>query len=509
MGAATVTTLIAWPATAATDGQDPGEAVVVQRTAQTTALHQYDDAPRTPDADDPAIWLPRDDDDEALVVTVLKEAGLQVVDLDGEVVQTVLPHHRPPVGADDPPTVGTQPEAGTSACPGSESGETYSRYNNVDISRDVRVRSGRGWRTTDVAVVTDRGCDQLRVFEIDPDAEGGPLVDITADEVPQVFPQRWVTPYPYTEGDASPRTEASNPVDDEATSYGVTLYQPKEAKGAAGAREGTVRAFVTQAASSVVGEVELVPTADGRMTYRRTTELHLDPVFDVGSAGAATTWTPCREDPAESPQLEGLVVDPERGVLHAAQEDVGLWTVPLREVRGRTADIGQRRLTEPVTTFGEPWWASPEDDEYTCSDEPTEGEGVIAGTGAEGAGGAHLQPDAEGLALYRGEDDDEGYLIASSQGDDTFHLFDRDARGRHRGSFTVEDGGETDGHEVTAQPAGPGFESGLFVAQSGEAPAPADISPINGYDYDGSTQFVLLPWESVAEPLDLEVAADD
>jgi hypothetical protein len=34
-----------------------------------------------------------------------------------------------------------------------------------------------------------------------------------------------------------------------------------------------------------------------------------------------------------------------------------------------------------------------------------------------------------------------------------------------------------------------GFQCKLLVVQNGDAPEPDDTSPINGYEFDGATQF--------------------
>jgi 3-phytase len=54
-------------------------------------------------------------------------------------------------------------------------------------------------------------------------------------------------------------------------------------------------------------------------------------------------------------------------------------------------------------------------------------------------------------------------------------------------------------------PLGSAFPQGLFVAQNGKAQPPASTDPVNGYDYDNSTQFRLLDWADIATALDLVV----
>jgi 3-phytase len=48
----------------------------------------------------------------------------------------------------------------------------------------------------------------------------------------------------------------------------------------------------------------------------------------------------------------------------------------------------------------------------------------------------------------------------------------------------------------------------LFVSQNGAAPEPASTEPVNGYEYDGSTQFKFLGWEDIAAQLGLTIDVD-
>ena len=49
--------------------------------------------------------------------------------------------------------------------------------------------------------------------------------------------------------------------------------------------------------------------------------------------------------------------------------------------------------------------------------------------------------------------------------------------------------GETDGVHYAPVPLGPRYPLGLLVVQNGDAPEPADTAPVNGYEFDGATQF--------------------
>ena len=106
-----------------------------------------------------------------------------------------------------------------------------------------------------------------------------------------------------------------------------------------------------------------------------------------------------------------------------------------------------------------------------------------------GDGSGHLDPDIEGLAIYQATGG-SGYLLASSQNDDMFAVYDR-VSGAYVGSFHVGAGAttdevtHTDGIDVTNAPLGPGFPEGMFVAQDDENPG-------------ANQNFKLVPWGDIA-----------
>jgi 3-phytase len=153
-----------------------------------------------------------------------------------------------------------------------------------------------------------------------------------------------------------------------------------------------------------------------------------------------------------SDQSEGCVADDLTGVLYVAEEDEGIWRYGAEPNSG-----SDRRLIDSTS------------------------------------GGGHLDADVEGLAIfYAGASD--GYLIASSQGNDSYVIYDR-ASNAYIGTFKVQDGAvdavnETDGLDVTNRALGPSFPNGVFVAQDGinrEA---------NGRE--GRQNFKLVAWETIA-----------
>jgi len=112
--------------------------------------------------------------------------------------------------------------------------------------------------------------------------------------------------------------------------------------------------------------------------------------------------------------------------------------------------------------------------------------------------GAHLAADIEGLTLYYGSDG-AGYLIASSQGDSEFAVYDREFSGGaangHIFNFTIgansgagiDSVHDTDGIDVTNADLGGQFDSGMFLAHDGNNSG----RPISNVK--------LVPWSDVAD----------
>jgi 3-phytase len=116
--------------------------------------------------------------------------------------------------------------------------------------------------------------------------------------------------------------------------------------------------------------------------------------------------------------------------------------------------------------------------------------------------GGHFQPDMEGLAIYH-KSDGRGYLIASSQGNNTYTVYERECDNRYLGNFRIVTGSEidgvsdTDGIEVTNVPLGSAFPQGLFVAQDGSNSLP-----------NANQNFKLVPWEAIARAFSPALAID-
>ncbi|NEQ20818.1 MAG: phytase [Microcoleus sp. SIO2G3] len=118
------------------------------------------------DADDPAIYVHPTDPAQSFVIGSLKDGGLQVYDLGGQVLQSIAPEDI--------------------------------RYNNVDVLYGFEV----GGESVDLAIASDRRNDTLAIFKIDPNTRQ--LTDFTADDI----------------------TESIFGIDNgEQTAYGLTTYK--------------------------------------------------------------------------------------------------------------------------------------------------------------------------------------------------------------------------------------------------------------------------------------------
>jgi 3-phytase len=390
-----LSTVAAAPARAGGPGDRDTE---VAASVETPALFD-DEAGGDADADDPAIWINRADRGKSRVIGTAKNGGLRVYDLAGREVQAILP-----------------PADG--------------RFNNVDLVTGFRL----GGRVTDLAVVTDRGLDQLRIYRIEP---SGRLVDVTAVGAPLLF------------------SRDQDEVATQATGYGLAAYGRY--------------AVVSRRHSTRLGIFRLEERG-GRVTYRNTDLLDLPTEFRLPTGDI---WAPCAE-PGEDPQVEGMVVDAEAGVLYAAQEDVALWRIRLDGDRF----VGVPRVVERVAEFGVPATYDPVTEECVAGDDP-------------GFGG-RIHADVEGAALYRTGARD-GYLIVSSQGDSRFLVYDRRTN-RPLGGFRVVDGLRADGVQhsdgaAATSVALPGFPHGLLVLHDGEN------TPDDGRV---STDFKYVDWRALS-----------
>ncbi|MEW1927334.1 phytase [Streptomyces sp. NPDC088360] len=315
------------------------------------------------------------------------------------------------------------------AAPGPD--DAPGRFNNVDLVHGLRLPSGRA----DLAVTSDRGSDRLRVYRIDRDRSGGPLTDVTDPSAAPVF------------------SSSQEEINEQRTAYGLATWTDPAS--------GRSYAVVSQRERTRVALLELTPKSDGTVGYRKVRTLDLPADFRLPNG---TSWSPCGE-PGELPQVEGMVVDPANGTLYAGQEDVGIW-------RLRADLTGKPQLVDKVREYGVPGTYDPATEECTAGTDP-------------GYGGKRLKADVEGLTLLdEGDGSGDGYLLASSQGDNTFAAYDREVsdQNEYEGGFRVTaassvlDGSEEcDGAAVLNEPLGDRYPNGLLVVQDGhDAPGDAE-----------------------------------
>ena len=412
--------------------QTPKPGDPVEAAIETPALFN-DVAGGAADADDAAIWLHPRRSADSLVITTAKDAGLDVYDLEGQLVQHI----------DAPDAPGP--------------GDMKGRFNNVDVVYDF----DGDW---DIVVVADRGRDQIRTYRIRPEALGrgrAPLVDVTAPDVPFVF------------------SADQAQVNDQKTAYGLAAYSAGSA----------AFVYVSRVDTTDVARLRLVRTPKG-VSYREIRRIALPTNFDT----PAGVWTPCQNRDGQAPQVKGMVVDTERGIVYLAQEQVGIWRAGL--------GLGQPRLIDRTVEFGVPYDRTfiPADNRYSCVPRPKDDPGV---------GGRYLSADIGALTLYDGHKR-QGYLLASSQGNNTFAVYNRRGANDFVGSFVIGDGPtidgtqESDGAMVLNVPLGGRFPQGLFVAQDAEN-TPAEI--VDGEERPNSN-FKFVPWERIARSFEEPLAID-
>jgi len=276
---------------------------------------------------------------------------MQVYNLQGAVVQTIYPGNHPAVSELDPPVPGLAGALDeTSLCKGSKA--SYGRFNNVDVVYGVDIPT-RG--LVDLVIATDRGCDRLRIFAIDPNNAAQPLTEITDADAPRVFPGRIFQPSQFQPADHEAGF-SKNPIDAQNTVYGLAIY--KEAN--------RVRIFVSQRSRSRLKELVLRPTQSGTVSYRSVRDYQFPVAHTIPAATGTGTlqWEACREDANDDLQFEGLAVDHEQGVLYAGQELVGVWKLPIPQTIPETMqviNVSDYFLMEKVKTFSVPYAAIPDD----------------------------------------------------------------------------------------------------------------------------------------------------
>lgn len=237
--------------------------------------------------------------------------------------------------------------------------------------------------------------------------------------------------------------------DEETTAYGVAAFQS--------VADGAFYAFVNRRDTGELTQLLLTDSGSGLITWEKVREFEL-PIPEGGE-----------EDDA---QTEGMVVDPGLGFVYIGQENVGIW-----KLGSEPGDGTEAELIYAVRPDGE-----------------------------------YLEADVEGLTIYFGPDG-TGYLVVSSQGDNTFAVFAREGENEYIGSFQIGPEGDIDGVQecdgamVMNIALGEMFPSGLLVVQDG-FDAPLVSQEDEGELESVSGNFKFVPWENVANVFETPLLID-
>jgi 3-phytase len=158
-------------------------------------------------------------------------------------------------------------------------------------------------------------------------------------------------------------------------------------------------------------------------------------------------------------RVEGCVADDEAQTFYIAEEAVGIW-------------------------------------KYGAEPNTSDARVLVDSTGAQG----HLTSNVEGLTIYYARTG-SGYLIASSQGSDSFVIYQRGGNNAYVATFAIVLGNgidhvsHTDGIDVSNVGLSSSFEQGMFVAQ-------------DGYDESGTNNFKLVRWQDIAKAVSPTLTID-
>jgi len=219
---------------------------------------------------------------------------------------------------------------------------------------------------------------------------------------------------------------------------------------------GKSYAYVTQSDGAQVAQIELFDAGNGT----------------VGATVVRTLQLPVPTGDASDSQSEGIVIDREFGVGYVALEgEVGI-------LKFNAEPDGGDELTL-VASIDEPY----------------------------------LSPDIEGLTLYYAANG-SGYLLASSQGDSTFAVFDRQTNA-YLGSFAIEDYlgidgvEESDGADIINVSLGDAFPYGLLVVQDGSnEPSVVFQDPEDGEVQNFNANFKYIDWADIVANFNGDLVID-
>jgi 3-phytase len=365
-----------------------------------------DEAGKKMDADDPAIWVHPSNPRRSIVIGTLKNGGLDVYGLEGNLLQ-----HVP---ADVMPSGMVLRKA---------------QYNNVDVIYNLKIDG----QMAAVAVVTDRANDMLRFFQINPDEhEQGSvtLTEITATGLPWIF------------------SSSNAELETAETAYGLATTETEPDNMAA-------YAFVSQRAHGTVAKVRIFPDR-GKVAYSVLTKFDLPEVFPLPDG---VQWSPCHDDDRNQSQVEGMVVDDFRGALYLAQEQVGLWKTAIENPPSNLL------LMDKVKEFGVPFDKKfdPQKGEYACHPRWEKSPGLGSSYLSADLEGLTIYDSGNGEGYLLASSQGSNEFAVYSRADGTYI-----GNFAVTASDSIDGSEQCDGAAVAGADFGGAFSGGLLVVQDGE-----------------------------------------
>jgi len=163
-------------------------------------------------------------------------------------------------------------------------------------------------------------------------------------------------------------------------------------------------------------------------------------------------------------QPEGCVADDANGVLFLGEEEFGLWKIAAEPDASNTLTL-------------------------------------IDKVGLGETNGGKLFADVEGVSLYvsDSENKQQGYLVVSTQGNDSYTVYERTPPHKYRGVFTLNYQGsrvgDTDGLDIVSAPLGSDYPAGMLVVQDGIYEKPGQPKRTQNFKY--------VSWQKIATQLKL------
>jgi len=204
--------------------------------------------------------------------------------------------------------------------------------------------------------------------------------------------------------------------------------------------------------------------------------------FIVGKSGAVEQWELFDNQGkidgkivrsfALKSQCEGMVADDETGILYIAEENNAIWKFNAEPASEKAEQVNEgKRIADLSNTA--------------------------------------LKDDLEGLTIYYAADK-KGYLIASSQGNNSYAIFERTGDNAYLGSFSISNGetidgtSDTDGIDVISFGLGEKYPNGFFIAQDGTN----DEKSKEGGKTKANQNFKVVSWEKVVQAMKGKLITD-